>query len=153
MDRWADAFQACMRTHDTVDTSPAGLSPAAPSVSSVNSVTPLATRCDGLFHKLSEHVSTVSAVSDPDHTPHAAPHGRYEQTVPQSSSEAADARTPVQRPVSWADPMDRPTPGSFCSCCRSHRWWCENHAPTGWCCWTCHPPDHLPRGAVIRIRT
>jgi hypothetical protein len=156
MGRWADAFQACRHTRDTadtVDTPLVELSSAGQSVNSVSSVMPLARGCEGLLDQLGEHVSTVSAVSDPKEMLQAAPHGRYEPILTQSASEAANAPTPVQRPVSWADPMDRPTLGSFCSCCRSHRWWCETHKPTGWCCWTCHPPDHLPQDAVMQIRT
>jgi hypothetical protein len=156
MGRWADAFQACTRTRDTVDTadtSSAELSSAGRSVSSVNSVTPLAAPSEGLLDQLAEHVSTVSAVTDPKRTPPPAPYGRFEPIVSQSSSEAAYARTPVQRPVSWADPMDSPTPGNFCSCCRSRRWWCEARKPTGWCCWTCHPPDHLAPEQVVEVRT
>ena len=36
-----------------------------------------------------------------------------------------------------------PPPGGWCTCCWGTRWWTKRGAPYGWCCGTCHPPDHL----------
>jgi hypothetical protein len=55
--------------------------------------------------------------------------------------------------VSWADAADRPASGSFCSCCRGRRWWCETRNACGWRCWMCHPPDHLSSSAILEIAT
>jgi len=57
------------------------------------------------------------------------------------------------RPPSWADPAAPPLRGCWCRCCRGTRWWREREAPSGWRCWTCHPPDHLPVDAVLEVRT
>ena len=57
------------------------------------------------------------------------------------------------RPPSWADPTTPPSRGRFCKCCKGQRWWREREAPKGWRCSTCHPPDHLPQGAVTEMRT
>jgi hypothetical protein len=54
-----------------------------------------------------------------------------------------------QRPPSWTDPEARPPPGSFCSCCRNQRWWCDDR---GWRCWACHPPDHLAPNTFVEVR-
>jgi hypothetical protein len=59
-------------------------------------------------------------------------------------------RAALQRPVSWADPAARPSPGAFCSCCKGNRWWGNAQ---GWRCWRCHPPDGLPTGSVTEVRT
>ena len=63
-----------------------------------------------------------------------------------------------QRMPGWSDPADAPMPGDWCGCCgkcdqRGGRWWREAVAPTGWCCLSCHPPVHLPPGAVVEVRT
>lgn len=69
-----------------------------------------------------------------------------------SSVVALDAymRAALRRPVSWADPAARPSPGAFCSCCKGKRWWSDSK---GWRCWQCHPPDGLPVGSVTEVRT
>jgi hypothetical protein len=36
-----------------------------------------------------------------------------------------------------------PTPGARCSCCYGIRWWRARSMSYGWCCGSCHPPDHL----------
>jgi hypothetical protein len=59
----------------------------------------------------------------------------------------------LRRPPSWSDPTDEPQVHAVCSCCGSRRWWRETHKPNGWCCWTCHPPDHLTAGQVVEVRT
>jgi hypothetical protein len=59
----------------------------------------------------------------------------------------------LRSPPSWSDPTDEPQVGAVCSCCGSRRWWREIHKPSGWCCWTCHPPDHLPSKGVTEVRT
>lgn len=59
-------------------------------------------------------------------------------------------RAALQRPVSWADPAARPSPGAFCSCCKGNRWWGNAQ---GWRCWQCHPPDGLPKSSVIEVTT
>jgi hypothetical protein len=64
----------------------------------------------------------------------------------------------LQRPPSWANPSAVPMQGAWCSCCSRHeqaggRWWREAVNPSGWCCWTCHPPDHLSPDAVVERRT
>src|SRR5262245_44060639 len=48
-----------------------------------------------------------------------------------------------RRPPSWADHTAVPPLGCFCSCCKGRRWWCEQEAPRGWRCGSCHPPCHL----------
>lgn len=59
-------------------------------------------------------------------------------------------RAALQRPVSWADPAARPSPGAFCSCCKGNRWWGDAQ---GWRCWQCHPPDGLPAGSLTEVTT
>ena len=59
-------------------------------------------------------------------------------------------RAALRRPVSWADPAARPSPGAFCSCCKGKRWWGDAR---GWRCWQCHPPDGAPAGSVTEVRT
>ena len=54
------------------------------------------------------------------------------------------------RPVSWADPAARPSPGSWCRNCEYSRWWAD---ASGWRCWTCHPPDGLTLGTFEEVRT
>jgi hypothetical protein len=67
---------------------------------------------------------------------------------------AGDWQYPVlRRPPSWSDPTDEPQVRAACSCCGSRRWWCETHKASGWCCWTCHPPDHLTAEQVVEVRT
>ena len=47
----------------------------------------------------------------------------------------------LRRPPSWWHAeLHRPTPGARCSCCDGVRWWSRDER--GWCCATCHPPDH-----------
>jgi hypothetical protein len=58
----------------------------------------------------------------------------------------------LKRPPSWAGPTDLPLRDSSCSCCGLGRWWSERDAPTGWRCWTCHPPDHLTPDEVTEFR-
>ena len=62
-------------------------------------------------------------------------------------------RAALMRPPSWADPAARPSAGSYCSCCRGRRWWCELEAPKGWRCYTCHPADGARPGETIEVRT
>lgn len=64
----------------------------------------------------------------------------------------------LQRPPAWSDPKLMPPPGAWCSCCgrfdrKGGRWWTSAPDPDGWACVTCHPPDHLPAGAVREVRT
>ena len=59
----------------------------------------------------------------------------------------------LRRPPSWSDATVLPSNGCLCSCCRNRRWWCELRNPSGWRCWTCHPPDHLSAEGVKEIRT
>jgi hypothetical protein len=64
----------------------------------------------------------------------------------------------MQRPPSWSRPKDVPPPGAWCGCCgrfdrSGGRWWREAEAPSGWCCWTCHPPGGRPDAAVVEVRT
>jgi len=65
----------------------------------------------------------------------------------------------LQRPPSWADAASCPAPGSYCGCCGrfdakpSGRWWRERENPSGWCCWSCHPPVHLQADEVVEVRT
>jgi hypothetical protein len=58
-----------------------------------------------------------------------------------------------KRPPSWGEPAVQPLRGSSCSCCGLGRWWCERSNPSGWRCWSCHPPEHLPRGDIREART
>jgi hypothetical protein len=156
MGRWADAFEARMRTrdtNDTVDTSSGNLPATGRSVSSVISVTVPKDRNEQAPDQRDEHVSPVSAVSRADDELHVASVGPSRSTLSYSSPQSTDAPTPVKRPVSWADATDEPAPGDSCSCCKGCRWWRETHKPTGWCCWTCHPPDHLPSERVTEART
>lgn len=57
------------------------------------------------------------------------------------------------RPVSWADAAARPSPGSWCRCCESGRWWRGLGDGSGWRCWTCHPPDGAAPGSIEEVRT
>jgi hypothetical protein len=59
----------------------------------------------------------------------------------------------LQRPPSWSEAAALPPAGAWCSCCRGQRWWSEAREPTGWRCYTCHPPAHLPAEAVREMRT
>ena len=65
----------------------------------------------------------------------------------------------LQRPPAWADVTSTPPPGAWCGCCGRHtpqgggRWWREAREPTGWRCWTCHPPVHLAPGNIYEVRT
>jgi hypothetical protein len=64
----------------------------------------------------------------------------------------------LRRPPSWSDSADLPQPGEWCTCCSrvtraGGRWWREAEAPSGWRCWTCHPPDGRPTTAVVEVRT
>jgi hypothetical protein len=156
MGRWGDALEAYMRTHDTADTadtSPPDASVTAQSVNSVSSVTlstdqgeqtpdPWGPTCGNSVSSVTRNAGSARS-----------PLGHSGSTVSHSSPQSADAPIPVKRPVSWADATDEPTPGNFCSCCRSRRWWRETHKPSGWCCWTCHPPDHLPPEGVTEVTT
>ncbi len=63
----------------------------------------------------------------------------------------SDERT--KRPPSWAHPADVPSPGCWCGCCRSRRWWRESTEAKGWRCWTCYPPDHLTPAQIHEERT
>jgi len=73
-------------------------------------------------------------------------------SVPQGEPGAC-ASISRKRPVSWSEPADAPLIGDTCSCCRGARWWCETQEPSGWRCWSCHPPDHLRADAVREFRT
>ncbi len=56
------------------------------------------------------------------------------------------------RPPCWSDPDDVPVEGDRCRC-SARRWWTYAPKPDGWCCVTCHPPLHLPAGAVRVVDT
>jgi hypothetical protein len=59
-------------------------------------------------------------------------------------------RAALQRPPSWwRAETHRPPPGATCSCCHGLRWWSRDRR--GWCCWTCHPPDHSAGPAIRQI--
>jgi hypothetical protein len=53
----------------------------------------------------------------------------------------------------WFDPAEAPMPGCDCGRCGGRRWWREAVAPTGWRCWTCHPPAHCGAGQVVEVST
>jgi hypothetical protein len=61
------------------------------------------------------------------------------------------------RPPCWSNLTSPPPPGAWCSCCgrftpeAGGRWWREAKDPSGWRCFTCHPPP--PRVAVVDVRT
>ena len=59
----------------------------------------------------------------------------------------------MKRPPSWAHPADVPSPGCWCGCCRSRRWWRESKEAKGWRCWTCYPPNHLTPAQIHEERT
>jgi hypothetical protein len=64
----------------------------------------------------------------------------------------------LARPPAWSESESIPPPGAWCTCCgrterRSGRWWRERDRASGWCCRTCHPPDHLPPAAVVEVLT
>lgn len=88
------------------------------------------------------------------------PDGRRLTVAPRTVDELAESgllpqlpqeQGEMQRPPSWSDPEDVPPPGAWCGCCA--RWWREAEAPSGWCCWTCHPPEGRPEAAVVAVRT
>ncbi len=61
------------------------------------------------------------------------------------------------RSPSWGDADDRPRPGDRCGCCsrgaRGGRWWSLRDQPSGWCCWRCHPGDHVAEERRIDVET
>jgi hypothetical protein len=61
----------------------------------------------------------------------------------------------VARPqrAGWSDDTVVPPDGCIFTCCKSQQWWRERDVSKGWCCWTCHPPDHLPRNGFIGVTT
>jgi hypothetical protein len=143
MGRWAEAFQASIQRHDTadtVDTPSRETAAAGQSVISVSSVMPKedAEHIDRVLP--SDLVSAVSRRSTTD-------------IPPVGLAPLYSASLDPQRPVSWADTADMPVPGCFCSCCRSRRWWTDTRNSRGWCCWTCHPPDHLSADAITEVTT
>jgi hypothetical protein len=95
------------------------------------------------------------------------PDGRRLTVAPRTVDELADAgllpplpqeQDDMPRPPSWSRPKDVPPPGAWCSRCgrfdrSGGRWWREAEAPSGWCCWTCHPPAGRPEAAVEEVRT
>ncbi len=71
----------------------------------------------------------------------------------------------LMRPPAWASETP-PPPGAWCSCCGRHnpeaggRWWSALRPRSdgtgigpGWCCRTCHPPDHLLKSEVREVLT
>lgn len=69
-----------------------------------------------------------------------------------------DHRAELGRLPSWSDPKAVPPPAAWCRCCNRFkrdggRWWCERVQPSGWCCWMCHPPDHLAPDQIVERRT
>jgi hypothetical protein len=60
---------------------------------------------------------------------------------------------PPHIPCAWSYPAFEPAKGDWCSCCRGQRFWRKAEQPTGWCCRTCHPPDHLDAEQIIEVRT
>ena len=112
---------------------------------------------------------TVACQSHNDATPATDDGSRNCRTV--ASPIACDNATPAKlgeaaprveqpgtarnskRPPSWSDAREVPTEGARCTCCFGGRWWCEASDPHGWCCWNCHPPDHLLPEAVMEVRT
>jgi hypothetical protein len=85
-----------------------------------------------------------------DGTPVQLPQALRDRTITHSPTFRA---RDVRRPPSWSDATVLPADGCLCSCCRNRRWWRETCRPTGWRCWTCHPPNHLPQHAITEIRT
>jgi hypothetical protein len=95
------------------------------------------------------------------------PDGRRLIVAPGTVAELAEAgllpplpqeQGEMQRPPSWSDPEDVPSSGAWCGCCgrfdrSGGRWWREAEAPSGWCCWTCHPPEGRSEAAVVAVRT
>jgi hypothetical protein len=146
MGRWSDRLHAYIETRDTVDTVDSAFRKQVAdvaSVNTVNSVTPTGRASDDeLAMSRPSEVSTLSTVSTNGETDG---HGAITPT---------DVRlAALKRPVSWANVAARPTQGSYCSCCRGQRWWCEREAPKGWRCWRCHPPSGLSAAVVEDVRT
>jgi hypothetical protein len=54
-------------------------------------------------------------------------------------------------PSWWRADEHQPAADASCSCCFGVHWWTRDGR--GWCCWTCHPPDHLPATAVMEVTT
>jgi hypothetical protein len=121
--------------------------------------------CELAEHKV-ELLKLLSGIDPPQDAARPASHISITQE-PSPEPERADQRFPahdahlvggwqyqiLRRPPSWSAPTDEPQVGAVCSCCGSSRWWRETHKPSGWCCWTCHPPDHLPSEGVTEVRT
>jgi hypothetical protein len=68
-----------------------------------------------------------------------------------SASLAGYQRAALMRPPSWPGADRAPSPGAWCSCCGGKAWWREAEGASGWCCTICHPPMHLPAGAVVVV--
>jgi hypothetical protein len=181
MGRWAEAFQASIvnrDTADTVDTSSGEPATAGPCVSRVSSVSERKVAAPQQSAPPLDLVSTGSTVSRP--APHRAEVGTAVMPTSQvagvvawcerRAAEALDGYEPpeefnrqivdgylgaaLRRPPSWwRAEGHRPTPGASCSCCTGQRWWSKLEDQRGWCCCTCHPPDHLAPDAVTEVRT
>lgn len=65
----------------------------------------------------------------------------------------------LQRPPAWSNAASVPPRGAWCGCCARYqpesggRWWRERERPSGWRCWTCHPPDHLGMNMLVEVKT
>ena len=87
--------------------------------------------------------------------------GDFGRPMPEADHQAALAgflAAGLARPPAWSDSGSVPPPGAWCSCCdpfrrSGSRWWRETVNPTGWRCWTCHPPVHLAPGEMTEMRT
>jgi hypothetical protein len=91
---------------------------------------------------------------EPPPPPPDWPAGRAPPTEYNRQIEDGYRRAALRRPPSWwwAE-AGRPTAGAICSCCGGQRWWSALADQRGWCCRTCHPPDHLPANSVQEVRT
>ena len=107
---------------------------------------------DGRTAALAAAVAALGGAGEALPLPHWPPGSwrkrRYASDTP------GDVWSTLQRPVSWADPVARPTLGDWCGCCEGGRWWRDiRRQDGGWCCWACHPPSGLAAADIEEVRT
>jgi hypothetical protein len=158
------------------------LTPLRASLRSISTVTIShpSSRCTG--HKARGRVASVASAADAVATPAelqpsaivtsvasvADANGQGCTVSGAGEEDGAPVPPPLPAPPGWLGMRYQPSwtevareapPGAWCGCCGRHepqaggRWWRERVAPSGWRCWTCHPPLHLAAGGVCEVVT